>query len=123
MAQVPATPGTPEFGFLTGAGGAGGGTNWNQLFGLGNLANLGTSFMSMANTGSSLGEAYKTGGLFSDINFGQEAFKSALDYARQQEAPRLAARIQVDDPYVRQFGALQAMRNPGIAGRWSSFVG
>ena len=71
--------------------------------------------MSMANTGSSLGEAYKTGGLFSDINFGQEAFKSALDYARQQEAPRLAARIQVDDPYVRQFGALQAMRNPGIA--------
>lgn len=104
------------------ASSVGGGTNWNQLGGLMGLANLGMNMMAQSNTADSFGQMQQTGGIFGDIDFGTNLFAQNKDIFEQKDAPRWAAKFQVNDPFYRQFQTRQALMNPGIAGRYSAFV-
>ena len=100
----------------------GGGFNWGQAAGIQSLANLGMGMVGMSNTGQSLQNAYNMAGIMSDVNFGKDLWALNKDIFEQKDAPRWAARFKVNDPFYRQYQVTEAMKNPGIAGRWSTFV-
>jgi hypothetical protein len=100
----------------------GGGTNWGQLGGLMGLANLGLAQMAQSNTATSFNQMQQTGGIFGDIDFGTNLLAQNKDIFEQKDAPRWAAKFQVNDPFYRQFQTRQALANPGLAGRYSAFV-
>ena len=109
--------------FSSPASAGGGGFNWGQAAGIQGLANLGMGMMGMSNTGQSLQNAYNMAGIMSDVNFGKDLWALNKDIFEQKDAPRWAAKFKMNDPFYRQYQATEAMKNPGIAGRWSTFVG
>jgi len=112
------TGSTPGYG-----GGLGTGqTNWGKLAGLQGLANLGLAQMAQSNTATSFNQMQQTGGIFGDIDFGTNLLAQNKDIFEQKDAPRWAAKFQVNDPFYRQFQTRQALANPGLAGRYSAFV-
>ena len=101
---------------------AGGGTNWGQLGGLMGLANLGLAQMGQSNTATSFNQMQQTGGIFGDIDIGTNLLAQNKDIFEQKDAPRWAAKFQVNDPFYRQFQTRQALMNPGLAGRYAAFT-
>lgn len=90
--------------------------------GLLGLANLGLGMMEMSNTGQSLQSAYDTAGVMADIEMGKNLFAQNKDIFNQKDFERWATKYKLNDPMSRQYDTLQALRNPGIAGRYSAFV-
>lgn len=107
-------------GNIPGYGGTSGG--FGQAAGLLGLANLGLGMMGMSNTGQSLQSAYDTAGVMADIEMGKNLFAQNKDIFNQKDFERWATKYKLNDPMSRQYDTLQALRNPGIAGRYSAFV-
>jgi hypothetical protein len=93
-----------------------------QAAGVLGLANLGIGMMGMNNTRQSFNQMQQLGGLMRDIDFGTNLFAQNKDIFEQKDAPRWAAKFSVNDPGYRQAQALQAIKNPGIAGRYAAFT-
>jgi hypothetical protein len=99
-----------------------GGFGMSQMGGILGLANLGLGMMGTSNTNQSFQQMQQLGGIMRDLDFGTNLFAQNKDIFEQKDAPRWAAKFSVNDPNFRQAQMLQGIRNPGLAGRYSSFV-
>lgn len=118
---VPLTPSFNQpYSFPAAGAAPAGGFNWGQAAGMMGLANLGLGIMGQSNTAKSAQSAYDAAGIMSDYNFGRDLWAANKDIFEQKNAPRWAAKFQVNDPFYRQNQLRQNL--PNVAGRWGAFL-
>lgn len=124
MAQVPFTPGTPDFNFATGADGL---SPWSKFLGGpgGMLTSAGiNSFIGgfgQAQAAQSAQNAQQAAMAMFDANTGRSLFDRNYDYFLQRKAPIDEARIKMNPDY-RRGQVRDTLLNPGLAGKYSAFM-
>jgi len=124
MSQIPYPVGSEIYNMATtgSATGAPQGFNMGQLSSILNFANMGLGMMGMGKTTESMDEAFRTAGVFGDIGTGRDYHAAESDFERQMRAAQWGNKFKANDPFLRQNELYASLKNPGLAGRYGSFV-